>query len=270
MLDRRPICVTLGLAIVLLTSDGPAGQQEQPPLQRPPDAQRTFSPPSAYVPDLTELAATTSGLRDVVDRFSADAQALSRFYTIPGSDERRAKARAYLNAWLASLPKIPFARLSREGQVDYILLRNYIEYQLALLRREERTEKETSPLVPFAEEIIALQERRQKLEFISADAAAAALAPIVESVRRIRTADVVGTATALNAMRASQEIERLRGALEPGCAAPRPRRPRLRARDAAAAAGEAEAVAPRRCPPATRSSAIRSAARGCSRIWPAS
>jgi uncharacterized protein (DUF885 family) len=214
MFDRRSVGFTVGLVMLVLAGALPAAQQAEPELQRPPDAQRTFSPPSAYVPDLTQLAAATSELRDVVDRFSADAQALQRFYSIPGSDERRAKARAYLNAWLAALPKIDFGRLSREGQVDYILLRNYIEYQLALLRREERVEKETAPLVPFAEDIIALQEQRQKLQFISADAAVAALAPIVEKVRQSRAADAVARATPLNAMRASQEVERVRGALD--------------------------------------------------------
>jgi uncharacterized protein (DUF885 family) len=187
---------------------------QQQSLQRPPEAHRTFSNPSAYIPDLTELAAATSELRDTVDRFAADGQALQRFYNIPGSDERRAKLRGYYNAWLAALPKIDFERLSREGRVDYVLLRNHVEYQLALLRREERIEKETAPLVPFAEDIIKLQEQRQKLEFVTADAAVAALVPIADKVRQTTAAGAALKATPLNAMRAAQEVDRLRGTLD--------------------------------------------------------
>jgi uncharacterized protein (DUF885 family) len=197
----------------LLAGAGPLAQQ-QTALQRPPDAHRTFSNPSSYVPDLTQLAAATSELRDVIDRFGADGQAIQRFYNVPGSDERRAKLRGYYSAWLAALPKIDFGRLSREGQVDYVLLRNHIEYQLALLRREERNEKQTAPLVPFAEDIIGLQERRQKLEFVSADAAVASLAPIVEKVRQARAAEAIASAAPLAAMRASQDVDRLRATLD--------------------------------------------------------
>jgi uncharacterized protein (DUF885 family) len=188
--------------------------QQSAPLQLPPEARRTFSDPSSYVPDLTELAAATSELRDIVDRFGADGQAIQRFYSIPGSDERRARLRAYYNAWLAALPKVDFARLSRPGQVDYVLLRNHIEYQLALLRREERIERETAPLVPFAEDIIRLQEQRQKLEFITADAAVAALAPIAEKVRQATAAGSGAKAAPTTAMRAAQDVDRLRGTLD--------------------------------------------------------
>ena len=66
---------------------------QQPALQRPPEAHRTFSDPSAYIPDLTNFAAATSELRDTVDRFSTDRPAIQRFYNIPGSHERRARLR---------------------------------------------------------------------------------------------------------------------------------------------------------------------------------
>jgi hypothetical protein len=98
---------------------------------------------------MTRLAGSTSELRDLVDRFALDRQALQRFYTVPGSNERRSRLRAFQRAWLDALPKIAFAKLSREGQVDYVLLRNHIEYSLKLLDREERYERETDPLLPF-------------------------------------------------------------------------------------------------------------------------
>jgi uncharacterized protein (DUF885 family) len=212
ILDRR-LWFAAGLAWCSVVA-GAELLAQQPALQRPPEAHRTFSNPSAYIPDLTQLSAATSELRETVDRFAADGQAIQRFYNIPGSDERRARLRSYYNAWLAALPKVDFGRLSREGQVDYVLLRNHVEYQLALLRREERIEKETAPLVPFAEDIITLQEQRQKLEFITADAAVAALGPIAEKVRQATASGGTAKTTPLNAMRAAQDVDRLRGTLD--------------------------------------------------------
>jgi uncharacterized protein (DUF885 family) len=219
------LCVRATLTLVAIATVSTYAQQPaaQPTLQHPPKVERTFSDPSAYIPDLTRLAAATSELRDTVDRFASDGQAIQRFYTVPGSTERRERLRAFYAAWLKALPAIDFTKLSREGQVDYVLLRNYIEYQVALLGRDERSGRETAPLLPFAEDIIDLQEARQKLRFVTADEAAVAVAAITAKVKQAQQAveaALAGGATApgrpspLAAIRASQQIDRLRGALD--------------------------------------------------------
>lgn len=217
---------TLPLAVCLLVLAGaPLAQQASPsgvPLQHPPNVERTFSPPDAYVPDVATLVAATSELRDTVDRFSADRQGIQRFYNIPGSRERRERLRGFYQGWLRALPAIAFDGLSRDGQVDYVLLRNYIDYQLMLLGREERSAKEISPLLPFADAIVKLQEDRQKLDFIEADEALAAVNTITERVKQQHAATAArvasgGTESAsapFTAVRAAQQIERLRTALD--------------------------------------------------------
>jgi hypothetical protein len=218
---------TLALTVLLAALPGTAIVGQQQTLQLPPDATRTFSDPAAYVPDLTMLPGATSELRDVVERFSADRQAIHRFYTIPGSDERRAKLHGFYEAWLKALPRLAFDRFSQDGRVDYVLLRNHIEYQVKLLGREERWLRETAPLVPFAADIAKLQEDRQKLRFIEAGAAAAAVASIAARVQQARAAVEAGLpgaqpaagvtpgkATATNAVRAAQQIDGLRNALD--------------------------------------------------------
>ncbi|HSC26989.1 MAG TPA: DUF885 family protein [Vicinamibacterales bacterium] len=200
----------------------PGAQQ----LQRPPDVQRTFSEPAAYIPDMRELVTATSELRDLVDRFGADRQAILRFYTIPGSKERRARLRAFYTGWLDGLQRIDFTKLSRDGQVDYVLLRNHVEYLQNLLGREERSERQTAPLLPFADAIVTLQEDRQKLRFITTDAAAAAVGQIDGQVRASRAAVEAGLGggaparvaplkpSPLAAVRAAERIDILRGALD--------------------------------------------------------
>jgi uncharacterized protein (DUF885 family) len=212
-------CRALSIVTILITLGYAGASAQQQKLQMPPEAHRTLSDPAAYVPDMTRLAAATSELRDLVSRFSSDAQALQRFHNVAGSNERRARMRGFYAAWLQAMPTIDFARLSREGQADYVLLRNYIEYQVKLLGREERIRRDIDPLLPFADDIIKLQEDRQKLEFISADAAVAALGPITEKVRQARAAAEASLASGkkvpkMTAVRAAQAVESVRGAID--------------------------------------------------------
>jgi uncharacterized protein (DUF885 family) len=190
----------------------PAAAQQQ--LQRPPDVQRTFADPSAYVPEIP-LVAAASELRDLVNRYGEDRGALARFYTVQGSATRRDKLRAFNRAWLAALPSAGFAKLSHQGQLDYVLLRNEIEYELALLDREQRAQTGTQALVPFADRIAALQEDRQALTFVTAADALAALKAIDADVARARAAIESGAlkAPAAAAFRAAQQVDALRGAL---------------------------------------------------------
>ena len=227
MRDTRAILRALPLGVCLLAASGAlnAGQQAEPskPLQNPANVERTFAPVAAYVPDLTTLVAATSELRDTVDRFAADRQALMRFHTVQGSQERRSKLRAFYDGWLKALPKVDFARLSKDGQVDYVLLRNYVDYQLMLLGREDRSEKEAAPLL-----LDLRRNRRQRGDrFVRRDEVEL-LAILLELDDRVRerqqrasleanlSSDGQGGSKVapFTAARASQQVERLRGALD--------------------------------------------------------
>ena len=220
--SRRFERLVPALAGSLLIMLAPMSAQQPAGIQLPPDARRTFAEPAAYVPDLAKLVAATSELRDIVQRFSTDRQALLRFYTVPGSPERRARLHAFQDAWLKALPAIDFAKLSQEGKADYVLLRTHLEYQQALLGREERNEREIAPLVPFAQTVTRLAEDRQKLEFITADAAVAAVLGLGTEVQKAQAsleATLAGGVkpagqTPAVGVRASQRVDALRGALQ--------------------------------------------------------
>ncbi|HUF23166.1 MAG TPA: DUF885 family protein [Vicinamibacterales bacterium] len=184
-------------------------------LQRPPGVERTFADPAAYVPEVP-LVAAASELRDLVERYGQDRQALARFHTVPGSDVRRERFRAFNRAWLAALPTVDFTKLSQQGRVDYVALRNEIEYELALLDREERAAADTRPLLPFAGTIAKLQEDRQALRFIGPDEALEAVKAVDTAAKQARAAVESGAlkATPTAAFRAAQQAEALRGALQ--------------------------------------------------------
>jgi len=248
MRTRTSRLVLSALLAGLAVASTPMSARQRAGIQLPPDARRTFAEPAAYVPDVTKLVGATSELRDVVQRFSIDRQALLRFHSVPGSPERRARLRAFQDAWLKALPAIDFAKLSQEGKADYVLLRTHLEYQQTLLGREERQEREIAPLLPFAAAIVTLAEDRQKLDFISPDDALAAMQSLGAQVQHAQTAletSLAGGAkpagmTPAVGVRASQRVDALRGAFNSGSRSttattrrspkrcPRPTRPRRR------------------------------------------
>ena len=160
------------------------------------------------------VSSSTSELRDLVARFGDDRAAILRFYVIPGSPTRRERMRAFYDAWLANLRKVAFDGLSQEGRADYVLLRTRIEYEIALLGREDRVQRDIAPLLPFSGDVIALAENRQRLDFITADGAARALeaidAKVAAAAAAVTSPSSVSPAIAI---RAAQEVDALGDAL---------------------------------------------------------
>jgi uncharacterized protein (DUF885 family) len=148
---------------------------------------------AAYVPDLPPLMnATSSELREVVERFSSDRAALLRRYNVEYSPARRAELRDFYVAWQARLQAIDFEKLSADARIDYVLLQNRLRHEVVLLQREEKIWNETSALVPFATTIIDLQETRRRMESMDSAAAAAALAKLNEAIDKSRKAVEAG------------------------------------------------------------------------------
>ena len=139
------------------------------------------------VPDLAQLAARPqSEMADVVTRFSEDLNSLQRRYDSPNSPAQRPRLRAFYTDWSSHLKSIDFDKLSQEGKVDYVLLNSYFKHELFLIDRQEKLRAETSPLVPFADRLLALQDTRRDLKPVNAQASAAVLASVARQVDSLR------------------------------------------------------------------------------------
>src|SRR5688572_6868552 len=139
------------------------GAQDTSSRRQWPKVERTApSAPAALVPALDPLVARKgSELRDVVERYAADAAALGRRYSAEYSPERQRRIREFLEAWRGRLRTVDFDKLGQEGRVDYVLLDNELKYQLEVMRRSDKLFGEMASLVSFARPIIDLQDRRR-------------------------------------------------------------------------------------------------------------
>jgi hypothetical protein len=175
-----------------------------------------------FVPTVSSLVAfdrEQSDLRTSVVRYDEDREAIDRRYAVAYSPANHERLRQFLTGWQQSLAATDFDALNREGQVDYVLLRNRIEFELAMLDEREAAATTMAPLVPFSEAITTLQQTRHAGERPDGRAAGQMVADMADQVEaltaQIRAGEVPGgTVDAVMALRAADWVESLAGTLE--------------------------------------------------------
>jgi hypothetical protein len=170
--------------------------------------------------ELVDFARQQSDLRVALERYREDHAALLRRYEVELSPARQDRLRSFYQAWQQRLGTVDFDGLNREGQVDYLLLRNRIARDLAQLEEGERRWREMEPLLPFAEPLRLLQERRHDRVREDARGAADTLDRLAGEVERLTAGLAAGTGapagsgeanvTAAVGLRAAAYVEHLR------------------------------------------------------------
>jgi uncharacterized protein (DUF885 family) len=204
----------MGVGLVVaggLTMSPGLAAQAQPARQTP--ARAVPASGQAAAAALT-TPASTSELRDLVDRYTADRMALTRRYPVQASPERTARFKAFYEDWRKTIDATPFDALSVEGRIDYVLLRNKVAQELVLLGREQKWEQETAPLLPFAATILTLNDARLRMETLDPGRAASTLSALAVDVDKARKAAAANKPSKLVAFRAQDEIDDLGATLK--------------------------------------------------------
>lgn len=116
-----------------------------------------------------------SELYDLATQLRADYGSLSRFYAIWNSPERRERFEQFFNDYSQKLSAYNFNKLSRGGQVDYILIDNYIKDHLYQLREEAKEYNAVREWVAFAEPIYAIEKLRRRGKHLNSEEVASQL-----------------------------------------------------------------------------------------------
>jgi hypothetical protein len=124
------------------------------------DATELRDPPGLDA--LVDFDRSQSDMRVAIDRYREDRSALMRRYDIPLSPVRRARLVRFYQGWLDALSDMDFDALNHEGQIDYVLLRNRLEFELELLDQEAALVAEMEELLPFQRSLQQLQEERRE------------------------------------------------------------------------------------------------------------
>jgi uncharacterized protein (DUF885 family) len=136
--------------------------------------------------DLADLNSSESQMRGVIERYAVDRASLNRFYTISFSPTRRDRLKQFCSEWLSKLAEVKFETLDQAGQVDYLLFKNQLDYELRQLEIQSRQFAEIEPLIPFAKTIIELEEARRRMDRVDSEKMAVRLTALSRQIDETR------------------------------------------------------------------------------------
>jgi uncharacterized protein (DUF885 family) len=140
----------------------------------------------------TRTKVPVSEVRNAIERYTVDRGSLMRSYPVAVSRARRERFKKLYTEWLASLQGLDFDSMSQDGKIDYLLFKNHLEYELRQLDIQSRQINEIEPLLPFAANIIELEEARRRMEPLDSAKTAAALNDLRKQVDDRRRAVELG------------------------------------------------------------------------------
>ncbi len=119
--------------------------------------------------------------------FAADQSALESTYRVRLSPGRSARLAKFYADTEASLASVRFDALSREDQIDYLLLRNYLRARSHQLELRKRQLDAMTPLIPFAAEIETPLRQQRLMQHPDAEQDAKLLNGLVRQIALLRT-----------------------------------------------------------------------------------
>ena len=137
---------------------------------------------------------STSAVRPLIERYTADRRTLSRVYDTPLSVSDEKRFADFYNAWIDQLGEMNFDQMDQESKVDYLVFDNHLRDQVRLLDEREKQEAEMEKLLPFAKTIVGLDEARRRMEPPKPQQAAAALTEMLAEIAKTREAAEAGLA----------------------------------------------------------------------------
>ena len=196
------------LALLFLLA--PAGAlAENPNLILPPGW--ADDPPA--IDSLVAFARGESDLRNAISRYVLDREAIERRYEVQYSPERIERLSLFHLGWRERLRELDCDDLNFEGQLDYIALRNRIDYNIEMLALEEERGRQIAPLLPFGDTLRRFQEDRHNRQRVHPRTAADSLDTVADQLVALTEALESGDAdidvSPVVAWRAANQIEHL-------------------------------------------------------------
>ncbi len=127
-----------------------------------------------------------SELRPILERFQADEADLNRIYALRLSANRKKRLAELYSVSMKSLASLNFDKLSFDGQIDYVLYRNYLERHARQLEIEAKDQSKYAKLIPFAATITDSEEARRRMEPVDQERSASALNALAKQVKEMK------------------------------------------------------------------------------------
>lgn len=125
-------------------------------------------------------------LVDLLNDYEADRRALESFYPMAFDDPSLDRLERLHREARSALAATDFEALDQQGKIDFLLFRTRLDAQLDESALARRRLDEMRPLIPFADEIAALERERVAMAPVDYPAAAATLDRLAAEVAAVR------------------------------------------------------------------------------------
>ena len=126
-------------------------------------------------------------MRDMIESYQADAELLSRHWSISGDSEAElTREKKLLHDWQGRLKGVDFEKLPADQRVEYVLLRNELESSLTGLVKREAERRELSTWLPIRQAIDSLADARVRGEPLVPEKAAGLIAPLTDKITKLQ------------------------------------------------------------------------------------
>ena len=158
------------------------------------DAQISTDGPKYRPPDGDAVvAAHANDFRDLLDRFPKDRGTFEHAFPSKIEAKRIDRLEKFYADWQEALRAMDFDAMNRSGQVDYILFRRRLNLDQEKYQEEAARLRKAAKLIPFADEVIALEYRRRALDTYDIKKLAPQLEALARRIheQRERTSELV-------------------------------------------------------------------------------
>jgi hypothetical protein len=107
-----------------------------------------------------------------IEQFAADARTLQDRFRTPGDPARQEVQRLLQEQWLNRLEEVEFGALTRDQQVDYLLLKNELIHRQKMDAIEWQKQQRASTLLPYLTDLADICLTRDRVGSIDAEATA--------------------------------------------------------------------------------------------------
>jgi hypothetical protein len=127
-------------------------------------------------------------ISDRITRVTADLANLEEFYKVNSSPSRYQRLESFFETETEALTQAPFEDLDQDGKIDWILLRNYLRYQVGRLRdNAEESSKVLSFLGGyFPMRLTRIIEARQRAEHVDGKQTASWLVEVMQHIETVK------------------------------------------------------------------------------------
>ena len=154
--------------------------------------------PALLTPSMASFGPSQQAMPALIARYQLDHASLAHLYTVRNGIARDAEFSRFYSQWLAALEALPFDAMGVEDRIDWVMLRNQIEFELREQGDVAGRFRQAEPLVPFARPLIDMAEARRLMKAQDGRATAAllqkSLAAVQQASERLKAGGDVSSA----------------------------------------------------------------------------